>query len=54
VGEYVFNYENEVKKRVAGWTIKDYDYQIPLSCHEVDMSIVPDEYDPEFVNYRLF
>lgn len=53
VGEYDFSYENEVKKRVAGWTIKDYDYQIPLSCHEVDMSIVPDEYDPEFVNYRL-
>ena len=53
VGEYVFSYENKVKKRVVGWTIKDYDYQIPLSCHEVDMRTVPDEYDPAFADYKL-
>lgn len=53
VGEYVFKYGNKLKKRTIGYTIKDYDHQIPLSCHEVGMETVPDEYDPEFVNYKL-
>ena len=53
VGEYNFNLNNELKKRAAGWTIKDYDHQIPLSCHAVDMSTVPDKYDPAFVKYKL-
>jgi hypothetical protein len=53
VGDYVFTYKNEVKKRASGWTIKDYDHQIPLSCHEIDMSNIPDEFDPAFVEYTL-
>ena len=53
VGEYIFKLGDELKKRSVGWTIKDYDYQLPLSCHEVDMKTVPDEYDPAFVNYQL-
>ena len=51
VGEYVFNVGDETKKRVPGWTIKDYDDQIPLSCHEIGMMNVPDAYDPEFTDY---
>jgi hypothetical protein len=53
VGEYVFNANEETKKRVPGWTIKEYDNQIPLSCHEIDMKNVPDAYDPEFTDYEL-
>jgi hypothetical protein len=53
VGDYVFKSGNELKKRAVGYTIKDYDHQLPLSCHEVDMESVPDEYDPAFVNYKL-
>lgn len=51
VGEYSFSVNNETKKRVCGWTIKEYDNQIPLSCHEIDMTNVPDKYDTEFTNY---
>jgi len=51
VGEYVFNVNDETKKRLPGWTIKEYDNQIPLSCHEVDMDKVPDKYDPTFNGY---
>lgn len=52
VGEYDFDAPDERKaKRSAGWTIKEYDNQIPLSCHEIDMSSVPDEYDPDFTDY---
>jgi hypothetical protein len=52
VGEYVFNDADEKqKKRAAGWTIKEYDNQTPLSCHEVEVTSVPDEYDPEFTDY---
>ena len=51
VGEYSFNVDDKTKKRAAGWTIKEYDNQIPLSCHEVNMLNVPDAYDPEFTNY---
>ena len=53
VGDYVFKSGNELKKRAVGYTIKDYDHQLPLSCHEVDMETVPAEYDPAFVNYKL-
>ena len=53
VGEYDFKIEDTIKKRVAGWTIKNYDNQIPLSCHEIDTKNVPDEYDPAFVDYKL-
>lgn len=53
VGEYSFIVNDETKKRVCGWTIKEYDNQIPLSCHEIDMTNVPDKYDPEFTNYIL-
>ena len=52
VGEYVFNDADEKqKKRAAGWTIKEYDNQTPMSCHEVEVTSVPDEYDPEFTDY---
>jgi len=51
VGEYVFNVNDETKKRLPGWTIKEYDNQIPLSCHEIDMDNVPDKYDPTFNGY---
>jgi hypothetical protein len=51
VGEYSFNANDETKKRVPGWTIKEYDNQIPLSCHEIDMDNVPDKYDPAFNGY---
>ena len=51
VGEYSFNANEETKKRVPGWTIKEYDNQIPLSCHEIDMDNVPDKYDPAFNGY---
>jgi len=53
VGEYNFNTDEKSKKRAAGWTIKDYDNQIPLSCHEIDVTNVPDEYDPEFMDYNV-
>lgn len=53
VGEYSFNVDNQSKKRAAGWTIKEYDNQIPLSCHEIDVTTVPDEYDPDFTDYVL-
>ena len=53
VGEYNFNVGDKSKKRAAGWTIKEYDNQIPLSCHEVSMLNVPDEYDPEFTDYVI-
>jgi len=53
VGEYSFNVNGETKTRVPGWTIKEYDNQIPLSCHEIDTMNVPDEYDPDFTNYRV-
>ena len=53
VGEYTFTVKNDTKKRVPGWTIKEYDNQIPLSCHEIDAKNVPDEYDPEFTNYTV-
>lgn len=54
VGEYDFDASDERKsKRSAGWTIKEYENQIPLSCHEVDMSSVPDEYDPDFIDYII-
>jgi hypothetical protein len=54
VGEYDFDAPDERKaKRAAGWTIKEYDNQIPLSCHEIDMSTVPDEYDAKFTDYVL-
>ena len=51
VGEYTINANDETKTRVPGWTIKEYDNQIPLSCHEIDMKNVPDVYDPEFTDY---
>ncbi len=53
VGEYDVTVDGKTKNRIPNWTIKDYDNQIPLSCHEVDMKSVPDEYDATFVNYRL-
>jgi hypothetical protein len=53
VGEYDIKLNNETKKRVVGWTIKDYDNQIPLSCHEIDTSNIPDKYDPEFMKYTI-
>jgi hypothetical protein len=53
VGEYDITLNNETKKRVPGWTIKDYDNQIPLSCHEIDVKNVPEEYDPEFTDYNV-
>lgn len=53
VGEYAIKLNNETKKRVTGWTIKEYDNQIPLSCHEIDMKNVPDEYDPDFTDYNV-
>jgi hypothetical protein len=52
VGEYSFNVDDDkTKKRAAGWTIKEYDNQIPMSCHEVNMLNVPEAYDPEFTDY---
>jgi hypothetical protein len=54
VGEYNFDDHDERKsKRAAGWTIKEYENQIPLSYHEIDMSTVPDKYDTNFTNYAL-
>jgi hypothetical protein len=53
VGEYDLKADGKTKKRIPTWTIKDYDDQIPLSCHEVNMANVPDEYDPEFVDYVI-
>jgi hypothetical protein len=54
VGQYEFDVQDDRKaKRSAGWTIKEYDNQIPLSCHEIDMSTVPDEYDPDFTDYVI-
>jgi hypothetical protein len=53
VGEYSFNVNDTTKKRVPGWTIKEYDNQIPLSCHEIDTTNVPSEYDPDFTNYHV-
>ena len=51
VGEYTFMIKDKLKKRIAGWTIKEYDNQIPLSCHEIDVKNVPDESDPGFTDY---
>ena len=51
VGEYSFMTNDETKKRAPGWTIKEYDNQIPLSCHEIDVTNVPDKYDPDFTDY---
>lgn len=54
VGEYDFGAPDERKsKRSAGWTIKEYENQIPLSFHEIEMSNVPEEYDPEFTDYVI-
>ena len=53
VGEYDLKAVGKQKKRIPGWTIKDYDNQIPMSCHEVNMLNVPDVYDPEFTDYIL-
>ena len=53
VGEYELNIGGKTKNRIPNWTIKDYDNQIPLSCHEIDMKSVPNEYDSEFANYKL-
>ena len=53
VGEHELNIDGKTKNRIPNWTIKDYDAQIPLSCHEIDMQTVPNEYDPEFIQYRL-
>jgi len=53
VGEYDLNIGGKTKNRISTWTIKDYDNQMPLSCHEVDVKSVPDEYDPEYANYRM-
>ena len=54
VGEYDLTVGGKTKYRIPNWTIKDYKNQIPVSCHEVDMTSVPDEYDPNFVGYNLF
>lgn len=52
VGEYDFDAPDERKsKRSAGWTIKEYENQIPLSFHEIDMSSVPEQYDSKFTDY---
>jgi hypothetical protein len=53
VGEYNLKVDGKTKNRIPNWTIKDYDNQIPLSCHEVDMKSVPDEYDATYMNYKL-
>jgi hypothetical protein len=53
VGEYELKIGGKTKNRIPNWTIKDYDNQIPLSCHEIDMKSVPNEYDSEFTNYKL-
>jgi hypothetical protein len=53
VGEHELNIDGKTKNRIPNWTIKDYDAQIPLSCHEIDMQTVPNEYDQEFTQYRL-
>ena len=53
VGEYEMSIGGNTKNRIPNWTIKDYDNQIPLSCHEIDMKSVPNEYDPAFVKYTL-
>jgi hypothetical protein len=54
VGEYDFDAPDDRKsKRLAGWTIKEYENQIPLSFHEIEMTSVPDKYDPEFTNYVI-
>jgi hypothetical protein len=56
VGEYSFNVEgggDKSKKRASGWAIKEYDNQIPLSYHEIDMTNVPDKYDTTFNDYVM-
>jgi hypothetical protein len=53
VGEYELIIGGTTKNRIPNWTIKDYDNQIPLSCHEIDLKSVPNEYDPAFVKYTL-
>ena len=53
VGEYNLTVDGKTKNRIPNWTIKDYDNQIPLSCHEVDMKSVPDEYDAKYIDYKL-
>ena len=54
VGEYSFNVGGDnPKKRASGWAIKEYDNQIPLSYHEIDMTNVPDKYDTTFNDYVM-
>jgi hypothetical protein len=53
VGEYTLKIGDKSKTRIPGWTIKDYDNQIPLSYHDINMDNVPDEYDPEFTDYNI-
>lgn len=53
VGEYTLKIGDKSKTRIPGWTIKDYDNQIPLSYHEINMDNVPDEYDPGFTDYNI-
>lgn len=53
VGKYDLKIGEKTKTRIPTWTIKDYDNQIPLSCHEVDIKSVPDEYDSEYTNYKM-
>ena len=53
VGEYTLKIGDKSKTRIPGWTIKDYDNQIPLSYHEINMDNVPDEYDSNFTDYNI-
>ena len=53
VGEYNLKIGDKSKKRLLGWTIKDYNNHIPLSYYEINMDNVPDEYDPEFTEYTI-
>ena len=53
VGEYELKIDEKTKTRIPNWAIKDYDNQIPLSCHEIDMKSVPNEYDAGFAKYEL-
>jgi len=53
VGEYDINIDEKIKKRLPNWTIKNYDYQIPLSIYKINLKTVPDQYNPLFKQYEL-
>jgi hypothetical protein len=53
-GEYDLKSRRKVAKNASRpGPLRIMTIRIPLSCHEVDVANVPDEYDPEFVDYVI-